>query len=285
MLNEILKWIVSVLTSATVMGAILYFTRSSLTKFIGKSIEHRFEKKLENFKAEIRENEKEIEQIRAFMSSTRRERDSTLQAKRFEAAETLMRSRQFLGQFTIYVEYLKIINIDEISKKRSDPKVNAFINGLISNIDIDEKLRTYGTFDRTMTELYLSERAKKVFNTYESIIINAVTIMKALSLPALKTSPDIFKKDVLKNMIIDLAPTSKSGFDEFGDVYAYHWASYFYEEISKELRNELLGITSMSKDTEAAVQLASDSRQAQIKLQESLDKSGVSADVIKPVAS
>ncbi|EOV9690666.1 hypothetical protein ACN5PQ_002395 [Cronobacter turicensis] len=285
MLDELLKWILSVLTSAAVLTAIAYFMRSSLTKFIGKSIEHRFDKKLENFKAGIRENEKEIEQIRAFMSSTRRERDSTLQAKRFEAAETLMRSRQFLGQFAIYVEYLKIINIDEIFKKRSDPKVNAFVNGLISNIDIDEKTRIYGTFDRTMTELYLSERVKKVFNTYESIIFNAITIMKVLSIPALKTPSDLFKKDVLKNMIIELAPTSKAGFEEFGDVYAYHWATYFYEEISKELRNELLGITSISKDTEAAAQLASDSRQALIKLQESLKNSGLSEDLIKPDAS
>ncbi len=194
MLNEILKWIVSVLTSATVLGAILYFTRSSLTKFIGKSIEHRFEKKLENFKAEIRENEKEIEQIRAFMSSARRERDSALQSKRFEAAEALMRMRQSLGQLNIFVEYLKVLKIDEIVKKRDDPQINEFINALIGAIDIDEKMSAYGQFDRTMTELYLGERVRKTFDTYQTIIFNAVIIMKVLSLPVVKTPPDFLKK-------------------------------------------------------------------------------------------
>ncbi|KZE21185.1 hypothetical protein [Cronobacter sakazakii] len=284
MLNEILKWIVSVLTSATVLGAILYFTRSSLTKFIGKSIEHRFEKKLENFKAEIRENEKEIEQIRAFMSSARRERDSALQSKRFEAAEALMRMRQSLGQLNIFVEYLKVLKIDEIVKKRDDPQINEFINALIGAIDIDEKMSAYGQFDRTMTELYLGERVRKTFDTYQTIIFNAVIIMKVLSLPVVKTPPDFFKKDAIKNIIIELAPTAKAGFEKFGDTHAYYWANYFYNEIPKELRNELLGISSMSKDTEAAAQLAADSRQALIKVQESLKKSGLTEEFIKPSA-
>ncbi|ELY3622591.1 hypothetical protein ACM92P_000680 [Cronobacter dublinensis] len=285
MLNEILKWIVSVLTSATVLGAILYFTRSSLTKFIGKSIEHRFDKKLENFKAEIRENEKEIEQIRTFMSSTRRERDSALQAKRFEAAESLMRMRQFLGQLNFFVDYLNILNLDEILKKKDDPKIIQFINTLIGGVDINERVTTYGKFDRTMMELYLSERTRKTFDTYQSIILNAVMIMKVLSLSLVNLPPDFFKKDAIKKMIIELVPSAEAGFDEFGDSYAYHWSTYFYKRISAELRNELLGITSMSKDTEAAAQLASDSRQALIKLQESLKNSGLSEDLIKSDAS
>ncbi|NCH29719.1 hypothetical protein EHI88_04730 [Cronobacter malonaticus] len=281
MFNEILKWIVSVLTSATVLGAILYFTRSSLTKFIGKSIEHRFEKKLENFKAEIRENEKEIEQIRAFMSSARRERDSALQAKRFEAAEALMRMRQFLGQLSVFVEYLKILNMEEILKKRDDPKIHQFINDLTRHADIDGKLATYAAFDKTITELYLSERVRKIFEVYRAVIMNATITMKLLSMPGLKIIPDIFKKDELKNMIIELVPSAKSGFDKFGDNHAYYWLNYFHNEISTELRNELLGISSMSKDTEAAAQLATDSRQALIKVQESLKKSGLSEELIK----
>ncbi|EGT5668500.1 hypothetical protein AGJ44_06370 [Cronobacter dublinensis subsp. dublinensis] len=280
MLNEILKWIVSVLTSATVMGAILYFTRSSLTKFIGKSIEHRFEKKLENFKAEIRENEKEIEQIRAFMSSARRERDSALQAKRFEAAEALMRMRQFLGQLNIFVEYLKMLNMEEILKKRDDPKIHQFINDLTRHADIDGKLATYAAFDKTITELYLSERVRKIFEVYQSVIMNATITMKLLSMPGLKIIPDIFKKDELKSMIIELVPSAKPGFDKFGDNHAYYWLNYFHNEISQELRSELLGISSMSKDTEAAAQLATDSRQALIKVKESLKKIGLSEEFI-----
>ncbi|HDC4656255.1 TPA: hypothetical protein O8U51_003042 [Enterobacter hormaechei] len=281
MFDEFLKWLSTVLSSAVLLSAIAYISRSTLTKIISKSIEHRFDKKIENFKAEIRDNEKEFEQIRAFMSSTRKERDSTLQAKRFEAAEILMRSRQFLSQFTMLVEYLKMLNMDEILKNRNDPKITQFIKTLADPVGIDEKLRVYGTFDRTMPDLYLSEKVKKLFETYQSIMLNAVMIMKILSMPGLNINPDLFKKDALKNMIIESAPLAKDGFDEFGDSYAYLWLNYFYDQILKELRNELLGISSMSNDTEAATRLALDSRQAKINLQTSLAKNGLSQDLIK----
>lgn len=284
MFEEILKWLGGVLTSVTLFGFGIYIMRSTLTKIIGKSVEHHFDKKLENFKSEIRGNEKEFEQIRAFMGSIRKERDSTLQAKRFEAAEALIRQRQFLGQFTMLVEYVKMLNMEEILKNRNDPKIASFIKALTDPADIDEKLKVYGAFDRTLTELYLSERVKKLFETYQSIIMNAVMIMKILSLPGLDVNPNLFKKDSIKNMVIELAPLSKQGFEQFGDSYAFHWVNYFHTEILNELRNDLLGITSMSKDTEAATQLALDSRRAQISLHTTLEKSGLSENLIKPDA-
>lgn len=281
MFDEFIKLLGTVFTSTALLGGVIYFSRSTLTKFLSKTIEHRFDKKIEKFKADIRDNEKEFEQIRAFISSARRERDSALQAKRFEAAEILMHSRQFLGQFTMLVEYLKMLNMEEILKKRDDPKITQFIKTLTDPVDIDEKLRVFGTFDRTMPELYLSEEVKKLFDAYQTIILNAVMVMKILSIPGLKINPDFFKKDYMKNMIIELAPLAKDGFDKFGDSHAYHLTNYFYNQVLIELRNDLLGITSMSKDTEAATRLALDSRQAQINLHSSLAKTGLTEDIIK----
>lgn len=284
MFDEFFKWLISTLTSTALLGVIIYFSRSTITKLIGKSIEHRFDKKIENFKSEIRDKEKELEQIRVFMASTRRERDSTLQTKRFEAAEILMRSRQFLGQFTMLVEYVKMLNMNEILDKRNDPKITQFIKALTDPVDIDEKLRVYGTFDRTLPELYLNDRVKKLFEAYQFIILNAVMIMKVLSMPGININPDLFKKDSLRKTVIELAPLAKEGFDQFGDSYAYHWANYFYEEILKELRNELLEITSLSKDTEAATKLALDTRRAQINLHTKLEENGLSENLINPDA-
>ncbi|MBJ3796768.1 hypothetical protein ACJYFV_13305 [Enterobacter asburiae] len=284
MFDEFFKWLISTLTSTALLGVIIYFSRSALTKLIGKSIEHRFDKKIENFKSEIRDKEKELEQIRVFMASTRRERDSTLQTKRFEAAEILMRSRQFLGQFTMLVEYVKMLNMNEILDKRNDPKITQFIKALTDPVDIDEKLRVYGTFDRTLPELYLNDRVKKLFEAYQFIILNAVMIMKVLSMPGININPDLFKKDSLRKTVIELAPLAKEGFDQFGDSYAYHWTNYFYEEILKELRNELLGITSLSKDTEAATKLALDTRRAQVNLHTKLEENGLSENLINPDA-
>lgn len=281
MLDEFLKWIGGVLTSVAVLGFVAYLMRSTLSKLITKSIEHSFEKKFEKFKADIRDNEKEVEQIRAFMVSARRERDSTLQLKRFEAAEILMRSRQFLSQFYMLTEYLKMLNMDEIMKNKDDPKLAQLIKILTDPLNIDEKLIVYGTFDRTMPDLYLSERVKNLFETYQLIILNSVMIMKVLSLSLKGVNPDLLKKDTIKNRIIEFVPQSKEGFDKYGDSHAYYWVNYFHDEILKELRNELLGIENMTSDTEAATQLAIDSRRAQINLRAKLDESGLSQTLIK----
>lgn len=88
--------------------------RDTLSKLLTKSVEHNFEKKLEKFKSDIRESERELEQMRNYLASTRSSRNSVLQAKKFEAAENLMRIRQFLGGFTIVAQYMQILKINEL---------------------------------------------------------------------------------------------------------------------------------------------------------------------------
>lgn len=280
MAEQILRWTINFITSAGVLALLAFLTRSTLAKFLTKSVEHHFEKKFEKFKAEIRDNEKELEQIRAFMSSARRDRDSALQSKRFEAAESLLGSRQLIAEFSGLADYLKMLNIDEIIKRRSDPKITNFIQTLIDPFNIDEKLATFKAIDRTLPNLYLNERTIKTFEAYESIILNAVTIMKLLSLPGLKIEPDLFHKEKMKSMIIDLYPQSKTGFEQHGDNHVFHLTMYFYTQILNELRNELLGAGNMIKDTEAAANLARDTRNAHTNILKSLESNEIPESII-----
>lgn len=280
--NEFLKWLLGVITSAGLLTFLAFFMRTTLSKIFTRTIEFQFEKKFEKFKADIRDNETELGQIRTFLSSARRERDSALQNKRFEAAEQLMRSRQFLSQLTPLVEYTKLLKTEEILKDNDNPKISNFINTLIGPFNIDEKLNTYKSFDKTIMNLYLSEKTKKTFEIYEFIIFSAVTTMKLLSIPGLKVTSNIFKKEQLVKMVIEEVPPSKKGFDDFGDNYIYYWANYFYEHTLTELRNELHGDGNMSKDTEAATRIAIDSRSAQYDIRSSLNKYGLSDSLLKP---
>lgn len=280
MAEQISRWVISIITSAGVLTLLAFLTRSTLAKFFTKSVEHHFEKKFEKFKAEIRDNEKELEQIRTFMSSARRERDSALQSKRFEAAESLLRSRQLIAEFSGLAEYLKILNTDEIIKRNSDPKITNFIKTLIDPFNIDEKLVTFKAIDRTLANLYLSERTIKTFEAYEAIILNAVTIMKMLSLPGLKIDPNLFNKEKMKTMIIELHPESQAGFEQYGDNHVFHLTMYFYMQILNELRNELLGTGNMMRDTEAAANLARDTRNAHMNILNTLESNDIPESII-----
>ncbi|CAI2540284.1 Uncharacterised protein [Serratia liquefaciens] len=253
--------------------------RDALSKFFAKSIEQKLDRKLELFKAGIRDGEKELEQIRTFIVSARRDRDSTLQSKRFEAAEVVIKIRQQLAQFTIIVEYIKTLKIYKILQDGDDPKIIEFINVLIKPLNIDDNLKILGAIDRTLPRLYLSERSVKVFEMYENIVINAVVLIKLCSLP-MKNKQKILKEDSLSKSIIELAPLSKPGFEEFGEGYAFHWATYFYNETLRELRNELFGTDNIANDTESAERVALDTRMAQINVRQSLHKTGLSESLL-----
>lgn len=278
MMNEFWKWVIGVITSTGFLVSVAYLMRETLSKFLTKSVEHKFEKKLEVFKADIRDSEKELEQIRTFIVSARRERDSILQSKRFESAEALLHLRQKLSQFSMLVEYLKIIKIDEVIKSSNEQKVIEFINTLIKPFNIDENLKVLGEIDRTLPRLYLSERSIKVFDAYESIIMHSVSVMKILSI-SLEPGKYV-KTDPLVKIIIELVPPSKAGFEQFGEGYVFQWATHFYNETLQELRNELFGTANINNDTDSAETSALDVRRAQINLRQSLQAAGLSETLL-----
>ena len=281
MLSDFWSWLLSVAVSTGLIGAIAYFLRDALGGFFAKAIEHRFERKLEKFKADIRNNEKELEQIRSFLVSSRRERDSAIQSRRLEAAEMLLRARHALAQLSMLVEYMKVLNTEQILNEAADPKIAEFVDLLVKPFDIDEKLKQLGSIDKTYPRLYLSEKSLKAFDAYESIILNAAMMMKFFTINLPKKGRFI-KASNLSKTIIELVPPSKEGFEKFGEGYAYHWATYFHGEILRALRHEISGADDMARDAESAERLVMDSRRAQMNIAASLEQVGLPDTLIKP---
>lgn len=174
---EFAEWLLGSLATSGVLAVAGFLFRDTLAKFFSKAIEHRFEKRLEAFKGELRDNEKELEQIRSFLVSARRDHDTALQAKRLEAAEILLQARHGLAQFSMLIEYMKILNTEEILKDADDPKVAEFIQVLVKPFDVEVKVKQLGTVDKTLPRLYLSEQSLKAYDAYESIILSAAMMM------------------------------------------------------------------------------------------------------------
>ncbi len=273
------EWLLGVVTTTGVIGVVGYLLRDTVAKFFSKTVEHRFEKRLEAFKGELRDNEKELEQIRSFLVSARRDHDTALQAKRLNAAEALLRARDGLAQLSMLVEYMKILNTEEILKDADDPKVAEFVDVLLKPFDIDEKFKQLGTLDKTLARLYLSERSLKAFDAYQSIIMHAAMMLKLLSVP-LKNKGDMIKAGGLRKTVIELAPGSKDGFDKFGEGFAYHWATYFHDQVLASLRHEISGVDDLAKAAKSAEGLALDSRRAQLNVRSTLEATGLPEKLI-----
>ncbi|MCX2724968.1 hypothetical protein [Roseibium salinum] len=223
--------------------------RETIAKFFSKAVEHRFDKKLESFKADIRDNEKELDQIRSFLVAARSARDSATQSKRLEAAEILLRARHVLSQLTMLVEYMTILNTEQILKDGNNTKITEFIEALVQPFDVDGKMKQLGEIDKTMPRLYLSDKSLRIFDAYENIILQAVMMMKLFSTP-LPDKGKLLKAGNLSEKVIELVPSSKEGFDEWGEDYAYHWSRYFHDEILRSLRHEVAGTDDQTRDIE-----------------------------------
>lgn len=268
-------------TSTAFIAAVGIVMRGTIADFFSKSIEHRFEKKLETFKAGIRINETELDQIRSFLVSTRRERDSAIQTKRLEAAETLLRARHTISQLSILVEYMKVLNTEEILNDGANPKITTFIESLIKPFDIDEKIKILGKIDQTIPRLYLSDKPLKLFDAYQSIITHAAFMMKIFSIPQ-RNKNEIIKTGSLSKIITEIVPSSKEGFDKWGEGYAYHWSAYFYDQILHSLRHEVSGADDLTRDTESIERVALDSHRAQNNIRASLAQADLPDTLLKP---
>ncbi|MGF6861321.1 hypothetical protein ABIE69_001893, partial [Rhodobacteraceae bacterium MBR-64] len=230
MFSEFWNFLPGAVISTGFIGSAAYLMRDTIGKFFTKGVEHRFEKKLETFKADIRVNEKELDQIRSFLASARRDRDLAIQSKRLEAAETLLRARHALSQLSMLVEYMKILNTEQILKEGDNPKIAELVDALAKPFDIDEKVKLFGTIDKTVPLLYLSDEPLKAFNAYEGIVLQAVFTIKFLSIP-LRDKGKFIKSGRLNKTIIELAPRAKEGFDKWGEGFAYHWSTYFHGKV------------------------------------------------------
>jgi hypothetical protein len=281
MFYDLLNWLLGAVISAGLIGAAGYLLRDTLSQFFAKAVEHRFEKKLEIFKAAIRDNEQELDQIRSFLVSARRDRDSAIQSKRLEAAEILLRSRHALSQLSMLVEYMKILNTEKLLKDNGDPKIFEFIDTLTKPINIDEKLKQHGTIDMTIPRLYLGEKSLKAFDAYQSIVMQATMMIKFFSIP-MGDKHKFINAGGLSKMIIELAPISKEGFDKWGEGFAYYWSTYFHDEVLRALRHEVSGADDMTRDAESVERLALDSRRAQINIRSSLKQVGLPDNLINP---
>lgn len=278
MTEDFWAWLASVLASSGTIGVAAVLMRETLARYFAKAVEHRFDQRLEDFKAVIRVKEQELDQMRSFLHSARREREGAMQAKRFQAAEQLLAARTSLSQFTMLAEYLKILDVSKVLDA-DDPKVWELMAALAEPFKIDENLKIFSSVDKTLPRLYLSERCLKAYDAYEAVISHAVMLMKVLVLP-LSDKSSLLKSGYLSGKVIEVAPASKEGFEKWGDMHAFAWTGYLHDEILRLLRVEISGEADAQRDARSVEEMAVQSRQAQVNVLATMATFGISDDLL-----
>ena len=289
--DPIVSWLIGVLGDTAAVLVVVYFFRDALLARLTRSIEFGFAKRLEEAKAEIRSNERrlenalesravELEKIQEFVGSLRKQRSAVVAAKRMEAAELALRRCNQIARLSMAVEIMQILKIEEVTRRKSEPTLKAFFETLAKGMRIDELLEEQSKQDQVLSSLYLSEAARSFIGAYEAIILQAVMFIKLMSIGMDPTRA--MNLDLVREKVVELVPASEDGFNEHGIGYAYYWRQFFYDKALAALRDIANGNEQDQLDLSAAQELTVSVQLAQMEARKKLQDLGMPEDLVIP---
>lgn len=217
--------------------------RESIINYIAEKISKENLKEIEKLKSSIRLQENARRDLSQQVSDIYSSQNALLFAKKLEAAEDLLKARQSLARYQILTQYMQVFDTSKILST-NDTKTVSLFKDLMK--PFDGKLDGFKV-DKTKPELFLGVKSLKAFEIYEQIILQAHITMNILSLDIERKDKLIKKDSKLSQLIIEYIPTSKEGFDRYGENYAYYWTKYFYDEIRNAVREEIMNISNIEE--------------------------------------
>jgi len=252
-MHIIKQLLIYTVTNSTIFFIFLYIFRSYLTKKLSASINHKYDKKLEEIKSNIRIQENQKNEIQSFISDLRTNRYNVLQSKKMEAAENLLINLNKISKLSMAAEYLKQLDIENILRTYPQHKLTGITDILLAPLDVDNRLKEINNTNNTFFRLYLNDKSIQYFDTYHSIIIMAITILKSMALGTNLATQINHEK--ITQEIIKLIPESQDGFNQFGIYYTYQLTSIIYNSLILSLRNEVSGEEDFNNEINRAKQL------------------------------
>jgi hypothetical protein len=223
-----------VTVAALSIYGILLFLNFVFTKWTEKSIQHRFDEKLESLKHDLRTKEAEISALLEGVLSGRANRQALLDKRRLEAVEKIWAAVIALGPAKALSKAMSIIKYDAVAKEISkDPKHLELIEKFLPTADYSQNI--------AMNEQpFVSEIAWAYFIAYFVIIRSAC--LRADCLRAGIEQPDEFIDIKRIKEVLKAALPHQSQFIEKSQAEAFHsLLDELEEKLLIELKNMLEG--------------------------------------------
>ena len=190
------------LTSTGALAATLWFARTFIEKRLSSSVQHKFDRKIEELRSDIRVREGEIEALRKNAISGQR---------RVEAVDKLWSAMLTMGRLKWSSQFMSIIKFEGAAAAAEDEEnTRKFFETLAKSNPNPEELKHEGDQQRP----FVTPVVWALFSAYRSILMYAYLQLEVLKngLPAkfLKDGSDI--ADLIKKV----APEYSTYMDEFG---------------------------------------------------------------------
>lgn len=246
---DILNWIPAVSTTALFAG-VLWLMRSVISTRLAKSVQHEFDKKLEeirseqrkieeSFKVDLRKKENQIEALRNSAMTGMISRQAILDKKRVEAVEEIWLAVLNLAPAKATSLFMASIKFEAATKEAAkNPQLRILFETMGGSAD----LKKMSSVNAAKARLFVSEMAWAIFSAYYSILHVAVAQVHILKSGL--DIPNLLNVDSINKIVKAVLPHQAEYLEKYGSS-GYHWLVDDLESLLlKELQNNLKGIES-----------------------------------------
>ena len=244
-----------------VIGIGIFAGRNWLKTSIERSVQHRFDARLEELRADLRKSEEglkselrlkegQITALRDGVLSGRAQRQALLDKRRLEAVDRLWAAFMALAPFAGVSKFMSVLDFDVVAH---DAPLNSNMRKLFHTIagDHDEKMKQLSENVAKSEQLFISPLAWAYFYAYQSVVLSAYMRAKALEI-GLENPAKLFKDEHVKNLLKEVLPHYSEYIDKFGS-FGFH---DLLEELEKRLFAELQKTLRGEEEDQASLERA-----------------------------
>lgn len=251
-----LPWISLAIYILTAVG--IFVGRNWLKAQVEKGVQHGFDRRLEEMRAELRESEErlksdlrdretEIASLRTTLLTGSAGRQAMLDKRRFEAVERIWSAVNEMAPLKMLSGTMAILNVAEVEKDIRDPRMKQFLALIATSAPTDPaKLKNVARDEQP----FVPELAWAYFSAYSTILYSNLMTFKALQSGLEPTK--ILKKDANKDILKAALPHQSQWIDQT-EPQMYH---FLLEELQSNLLGELRKILDGSDASRSEIERA-----------------------------
>jgi hypothetical protein len=238
-----------------VVPVAVFLARNWLLAWISKGVQHRFDVKLEELRAELRKNEEgfksdlrdkeaEISTLRNTVLSGSASRQGLLDKRRFEAVEKVWDTVNDLARLKPLSGMMAVLNLKEVANEVKDPRMQQVLKIIGAGVPDIQDLKNVAANEQP----FLPELAWAYFAAYRTILIGNLFVYTILK-TGVEESHKYFSYEGAKKILKVALPHQTKFIDEHEPETYY----YLLEEIEACLLAELRKILEGKEVDQATV--------------------------------
>jgi len=205
--------------------------REAVGKYVAGFVQHRFDKRIENLKSDLRRSEEKFaadlrvneQQLRSLADTTlslRSSRQAALDARRLEAVEKIWTAKTATDRWKMAARMVSLLNLEEVFKaaEAGDPAIKN-LGGFIDRLTGVDLKTEAPQMSATSEKPFLPPDMWVLFSAYQSVMTHSVIILKALDTG---TTKYLKKEEPLKPLMLLALPEYETYIEKHGFSGYYH---------------------------------------------------------------